>query len=150
MKICPECALNFIDDNEDICTVCKAKKVKPKMTVNISKKKGNHELNGQRFVFDLMGYGLYLVARGYSLASENENSTTCLAYATAIAEILKIEKISFEEMTDNIGRLVMEYSKDGIKKELGETQHGTWRNALKRMEEFVEYQYKYLGRKRND
>lgn len=71
----------------------------------------------------------YLNINGYSPNTVN-------AYLSAIRQICQIERISFCELYRNIDAFVLQYRIGGKKEDLGERGHGTWRNALNRLQDF--------------
>lgn len=114
---------------------------KPKQNQKRNNKLSNSELKakGHTYNFDIGGYYKYLYDRGYSFKSDNGAATTCDGYTNAIIAICAQERYDFNELCYNIDRLVVNYGLEGVKKELGEKQKGTWRNALNRLQEFVQY-----------
>ncbi len=112
--------------------------------IQASAKKKNSELNNEFFDYDLSGFAMYLFKRGYSSFATSGANSTCLGYSDAITKICLRENLNFRGLCQNIREIANEYSLDGRKRKQGENGHGTWRNALKRLEEFVEYQEKYL------
>ncbi len=145
MKKCIECELNYVKDDETLCMVCKEKKYGIK-TNKVSSKLQNYELGGKYFSNDITGFSEYLMARGYGIASDAGNLTTTVAYVMAVVKILEIEKLSYENLLKKIDKIVQMYDMDGPKKELGNYQHGTYRNAIKRFQEFIDYQKFYMSK----
>ena len=134
-KKCSRCNINYITEDEEYCSEC-LKELNPAPTTG-GGVLGNDELGGERFSNDESGYSRYLVKRKY------EYSTTDM-YSKALDSIKRIEKMTFGDMMDNVDKLVADYALDGEKKKLGETQHGTWRNALCRLKDFDSYIKNYM------
>ena len=84
---------------------------------------------GIKFNQDINGYKEYLEKRNYNP----------MPYVSAIKGIMNFENLSFDEILDHIDLLIKDYEKDGVKKLLGDNQHGGWRNALRRLKDFKNY-----------
>ena len=141
-KKCKKCELNPIKDDEEYCSICLSEiNPEPSRQRGIL---GNDELGGKYFDENILGFGLYLVERNYGTLSENSNPSTTLLYSKSLIKIGEIEGMCFADLMSDVDRLVREYAQDGIKKKLGETQHGTWRNALCRLKDFASYRKNYM------
>lgn len=144
-KKCPKCELNYIKEDEDLCETCKEtskKIVQGKSHAGILE---NQQLGGQKFRIDLVGYGLYLMARNYGVYTQQGTESTTMSYVRAIINICKNEDISFDRLLQDINRFVKIYGLTGTKKDKGQTGNGTWRNALNRLQEFNEYINFYMN-----
>lgn len=107
--------------------------------IEIEKK--SEETYNYKYSNSLTGYTNYLIDNGYKTIGKNLTPSTVIQYASAIAKIInEKEYISFDMLYNNIGKYVCLYDIGGKKEYLGNIGHGTWRNALKRFQEFVEYQ----------
>ncbi len=147
LRKCPKCNLNYLVHEDDkLCANCLNQTRNSPTKIHTSTKKKNYELKNKSFDYDLSGFGLYLFERGYSGFAESGANSTVIGYSDAIVKVCERENLSFDELCQYINRIAQEYSLDGIKRKFGENGKGTWRNALKRLEEFVEYQEKYLHR----
>ena len=77
----------------------------------------------------------YLNIKGYS-------PNTADSYVSAIRQICQMENISRCELYNDINIYVLQYKIGGKKENLGERGHGTWRNALNRLQDFKNYNTK--------
>lgn len=84
---------------------------------------------GEKLNQDINGYKEYLGKRNYNPKP----------YTSAIEAIMRFEKLSFDEIFDQIDLLINDYEKGGIKENLGDRQNAGWRNALRRLKDFKNY-----------
>ena len=138
-KKCPKCELNYISEDEDLCETCKETLKKTVIGKSHAGILENQQLGGQRFNIDLSGYGLYLKARNYGVFTKQRKESTTMAYVRAVVRICQDEKMSFEELLQEIEQFVKIYGLNGAKKDKGQIRNGTWRNALNRLQDFNEY-----------
>lgn len=59
-----------------------------------------------------------------------------------LRQICQMENISRCELYNDINIYVLQYKIGGKKENLGERGHGTWRNALNRLQDFKNYNTK--------
>ena len=95
---------------------------------------------GKFYETTLSGYCEYLYDRKYSTFTEKGTESTIISYSRAIVKVIEKEDVSFEEFVDKINVYVRKYDFGGECEEFGETGNGTWRNAIKRFKEFIDYQ----------
>lgn len=79
----------------------------------------------------------YLKSQGYKEYTKNDKPSTVYDYAKRIDMVCQVEKISWDELNVEIDRLLVEYSKSGIKAHLGSISHSSIINALRRFKEFI-------------
>jgi hypothetical protein len=78
----------------------------------------------------------YLIQQGYSEHTPSGHPSTVYDYAKRIEKICEREKISIEQLGDNIGVYVKKYDTFGSEEEFGKRSHNAFISALKRFEEF--------------
>ena len=79
------------------------------------------------------------MARNSGIFTKQGTESTTMAYVRAVVRICQDEKVSFEELLQEIDQFVKIYGLNGAKKDKGQIGNGTWRNALNRLQDFNEY-----------
>lgn len=72
-----------------------------------------------------------------TLRAWGKTDNTAYQYRNAVANIAKHENLGLSELMATVSTLASAYAKDGEKASLGNEGKGTWRNALRRFEEYV-------------
>ena len=80
----------------------------------------------------------YLIKQGYKVKTPSGNPSTAYDYMMRIEKVCIWEDLTWEEVANNIGRLVTQYDVGGEKEALGNKSHRAVINALKRYKDFVE------------
>lgn len=78
----------------------------------------------------------FLIQKGYSEYTPSGNPSTVYDYMMRVQRICERERISINQLADNISLYVKKYDTFGVDKEYGKQSHGAYINALKRFEEF--------------
>lgn len=78
----------------------------------------------------------YLLASGYTEYTKSGNRGTAYSYKNAVDKVCEWEDCSLDELSERIGRVVREYSPDGIKAKLGMKSNRTVINGLRAFERF--------------
>lgn len=141
-RLCPECRVHYIKDDEEMCSSCKIK-IKNKENLKTQNTGvgifSDSQSNSKRFNVNYDGYRAYLIKRGYAVNTFKGTKSTVYSYEIALMKIAEIENMSFGDMFRDVNKLVTEYGLNGCKSELGQNGHGTWRNALNRLKDFKDY-----------
>jgi len=81
----------------------------------------------------------YLIGKGYSQSTPSGHRSTTYDYAKVrIPKICEKERITVEQLADNINCYVQKYDFNGNESDFGNKSHRAFINALKRFEEFVD------------
>lgn len=86
----------------------------------------------------LENFKLYLIKKGYKQYTPSGNPSTVYDYIKRIEKICKKERISIEELADNLNNYVKKYDVFGVEEEFGKKSHNAFICALKRFQEFIE------------
>jgi hypothetical protein len=78
----------------------------------------------------------YLIQQGYSEFTPSGNPSTVYDYAKRIEKICKRERISVNQLGENIGIYVKKYDTFGSEEEFGKRSHNAFISALKKFEDF--------------
>lgn len=82
-------------------------------------------------------FASWLIDHGYKVNTPKNLPSTVQQYLNAIEKVIQWENMdSWEQIIENINRLVNEYDFCGSKAELGKISHNTVISALKRFQEF--------------
>jgi len=82
----------------------------------------------------------YLIEQGYSQVTPSGHPSTTYDYAKSrIPKICEKEKISVEQLASNIKHYVEKYDDGGSESKFGKKSHNSFINALKRFEEFINF-----------
>lgn len=129
MKLCEKCELNYIDDNEQFCSLCKEKQPK-----KIGAYKAFHITDPiEREYFNL------LVDWGYKEETASGLQSTAYQYVWAINFVINAEIITYETLIKDIDKYIKKYDKFGKNSKLGELGHNTVICSLKKFKEFIIY-----------
>lgn len=82
-------------------------------------------------------YKQFLINQGYSLKTPSGHNSTVYDYQKRIDYVCEIENFDWEKLAENIDSILLEYSPDGIKAELGAKSHGAVISALKQYKIFL-------------
>lgn len=85
----------------------------------------------------LENFKRYLIQQGYSEFTPSGNPSTVYDYGKRINKICERERISIEQLANNINVYVEKYGTLGSDAEFGKRSHSSFINALKRFEEFM-------------
>lgn len=85
----------------------------------------------------LENFKRYLIQQGYSEFTPSGNPSTVYDYGKRINKICERERISIEQLANNINVYVEKYGSLGSDAEFGKRSHSAFINALKRFEEFM-------------
>ncbi len=121
MKLCLKCELNWIEDNEECCSVCAQQKQKANRPIREYIKTGG-EIGAKFYDF--------LVDCGYKEFTENGQPSTVYSYITAIEKVCLWEKFTWQTLAKEIGTVVENYDFGGKRESLGNQSHRTVYNAL--------------------
>ena len=121
MKICPECELNWMEDQEDICPICMQKRRIRKNSI-----KGNQQIGGE------IGEKFYdfLFSCGYKEFTDNGQPSTIHSYLMAIEKVCRWEKLTWIALAKDISIMVKHYDFGGKRESFGNQSHRTVYNAL--------------------
>ena len=81
-------------------------------------------------------YEAYLINKGYADITIHGAPSTVPQYVRAVESVLQEEHLTWSTLKSQIATMVALYGEGGAKEELGNRQHKTIINALKRFEEF--------------
>lgn len=137
MKLCPECELNYIEDDEKLCSICDKKIVTFKRRLSYNDADVMFKYDNNMDLFE--NFYQYLLLRGYKQNSDVGNKTTATSYCHWIKDIFRREQLTGKEFVRNISQIVQKYDKGGAESEYGKKGKSTVINALKRFQEFVIY-----------
>ncbi len=84
----------------------------------------------------LENFKKYLIQKGYSEYTPSGNPSTAYDYVKRINKICERERISINQLADNIHNYVKKYDTGGSEEDFGKKSHSAFINALKRFEEF--------------
>ncbi len=90
--------------------------------------------NADRMVRD--DYEAYLINEDYTEITPNGAPSTVPQYMRAIESVLEEEHLTWSALEPQISHIVSLYGEGGVKEAIGNKQHKTVINALKRFEEF--------------
>lgn len=79
----------------------------------------------------------YLISRGYKKATPSGHPSTVYDYIKRIDKVCEWENITWEQLAENIQKILCQYDIGGEKEELGKTSHNAVINALRRFADFV-------------
>ena len=79
----------------------------------------------------------YLIARGYKEFSANGSRSTSWDYPVRIQHIIENEKITLEELSNNIQRYMDLYKRNGERWSFSKRSHESYLNALRQFQKFV-------------
>ena len=82
----------------------------------------------------------YLIKKGYSEFTKSGRRSTVYDYAFRVQRVCRAEQLSIKDLADKIEALILDYSSNGIKWELGRLSHESVINALKAFNKFVKEQ----------
>lgn len=82
-------------------------------------------------------YETYLIEKGYKEETAQGDDSTVPQYVKAVGFVLEEERLTWSALKSQISSIVALYGEGGAKEELGNKQHKTVINALKRFYEFV-------------
>lgn len=82
-------------------------------------------------------YKQFLINQGYSLKTPSGHNSTVYDYQKRIDYVCEIENFDWEKLAENIDSILLEYSPDGIKAELGAKSHGAVISALRQYQHFI-------------
>lgn len=129
-KKCPECEVNYIEAEEDICGPCKDKKLaNNRMFFIFSLEEKKH--------FD--EFEIYLIKNGYSQYSPSGRPSTVYEYLNSLKNVCLRENISLNKLVNTIRETVRKYDFGGSEYEYGIKGNKTVINALKAFERFCCY-----------
>jgi len=130
---CPICELNFIDENEEMCNVCKNKNITKKKNYKFAPKiyKPKNEVEKE--------YLAFLEDNGYSMYTPSDLQSTAYSYLRAVNYVLYLENLTWELLAKKYNDIIIKYDIGGINEIIGNKSHKTVINALKRFAEFVEH-----------
>lgn len=129
MKLCEKCELNYIDDNEQYCSLCKEKQ--PKKIERFNSFRITDPI--EREYFNL------LIDWGYKEKTDSDLQSTAYRYVWAINLVKNEEGINYETLIKDIDKYIKKYDKFGKKSKLGALSHNTIICSLKKFREFVIY-----------
>ncbi len=84
----------------------------------------------------LENFHRYLILKGYSENTPSGKPSTVYDYGKRIEKICEREKITINQLGNNIGDYVKKYDTFGSEEEFGKRSHNAFICALKRFEEF--------------
>ena len=84
----------------------------------------------------LENFKTYLTQQGYSEYTPSGNLSTVYDYAKRVEKILERERISIQNLAENIDLYVKKYDTYGSEEEFGNRSHKAFINALKRFQDF--------------
>ena len=82
-------------------------------------------------------YEAYLLQKGYAGITPSGALSTVPQYLKAVNSVLIEEHLTWSTLESQIAEIVTLYGKGGLKESIGNYQHKTTINALKRFQEFV-------------
>ena len=82
----------------------------------------------------------YLIEKGYSEFTKSGRRSTVYDYDFRVKRVCRAEQLSIKDLTDKIEALILDYSSNGIKWELGRLSHESVINALKAFNRFIKDQ----------
>ena len=85
----------------------------------------------------LKKFQAYLVSKGYKEFSANGSRSTACDYAFRIAKIVENEKITLEELSNNIQKYMDLYKRNGERWNLSRRSHESYYNAIKNFRKFI-------------
>lgn len=83
-------------------------------------------------------YKSYLIEHGYKQYTDNGVPSTVFDYIKRIEKVLEWERLTWDELFNDIKLIRLQYEPDGKKASYGKTSHNAVINALRRFEEFKE------------
>lgn len=97
------------------------------------KMKGNQMINTNEFKN-------YLIKKGYSEFTKSGRRSTVYDYDFRVKRVCRAEQLNTKDLADKIEALILDYSSNGIKWELGRLTHESVINALKALNRFIKEQ----------
>ena len=79
----------------------------------------------------------YLIQKGYSEYTPSGKPSTAYDYVKRINKICERERISTNQLADNINDYLKKYDIGGSEEDFGKKSHSAFINALRRFKEFI-------------
>jgi hypothetical protein len=114
-------------DNLNLNDLEKVLKVNPPKKINMTKDLKSNTLEN---------FKTYLIQQGYSEYTPTGKNSTVYDYSKRVEKILERERISIQNLAENIDLYVRKYDADGNESEYGKKSHSAIINALKRFQDF--------------
>ena len=87
----------------------------------------------------LKKYKIFLIQRGYKEYTPSGNPSTVYDYIKRVKKICEREKITINQLAGGISDYVKKYDTSGSEEAFGKRSHNSVINALKRFEEFTNF-----------
>jgi hypothetical protein len=114
-------------DNLNLNSLEKVLKVNSPKEINMTKDLKSNTLEN---------FKTYLIQQGYSEYTPSGNHSTVYDYVKRVEKILERERISIQNLAENIDLYVKKYDTYGSEEEFGNRSHKAFINALKRFQDF--------------